>query len=281
MNFFRILIFLMVLYTTVVADMIPSSPLFIDLKKAEKELSLIPEDFTFKLMPLSGWGETRFPSSEQKEDEGNIIVEGAFEQGLLLIKYSDSVFLQTFGKLDYKKDSKKFYWNNQLKLGTGIKLNYLASKNFAINVGVKYEWDYRIESDHTLKGFMVFSDWIANWSLDSSSLYPGFTWGGVRYPGSQDIEDQDNLVLEGAMEQGYDWYSDGTVTINTFARFAYTLDTEGYEWNNHVNYGIGTKLKFPIKDSAGIAIGFRLIQDKRLESGRTEEQIIWFSNWYF
>ncbi len=281
MNFFRIFILLMVLYTSVVADAIPSSALFVDSIRVKKEPSQTLEDFTFGFTPLSGWGETRFPASEQEEDKGNIIIEGAFEQGLMLFKYSDRVFLQSFGILDYTKDSKKFYWNNQLKLGTGIKLNYLASENFAINVGVKYEWDYRIESDHALKGFMVFSDWYGSWSLDSSSLYPGFTWGGVRYPGSQEITDQDNVVLEGAMEQGYDWYSDGTVTINTFARFAYTLDTEGYEWNNHVNYGIGTKLKIPIKDSAGIAIGFRLIQDKRLESGRTEEQLIWFANWYF
>ncbi len=281
MNFFRIFVLLMVFYATVVAEEIPSSPLFINLKKAEKELSQTPEDFTFKFMPLSGWGETRFPASEQEEDKGNIIIEGAFEQGLILIKYSDSVFLQTFGKLDYTKDSKKFYWNNKLKLGTGIKLNYAFNDKFAIDVGVKYEWDYRIESEHTLKGFMVFSDWFANWSLDSSSSYSGFTWGGVRYPGSQEIVDENNMILEGAMEQGYDWYSNGTVTINTFARLAYTLDTEGLEWNNHVTYGIGSKLKISIDDIAASQIGFRLNQNKRLKSGRTENRVIGYVNWFF
>lgn len=281
MNFFRIFILLIVFYTAIVAEEIPSSSLFIDLIRAEKEQTKTSEDFTFKLNPLTGWGEIRFPASEQKEDKGNIIIEGAFEQGLNLVKYSDSVFLQAFGKLDYTKDSKKFYWNNKLKLGTGIKLNYLVSKSFAINVGVKYEWDYRREADHTLRGYMVFSDWFANWSLDSSSRYPGFTWGGVRYPGSQEIVDEDNLILEGAMEQGLDWYSDGTVTINTFARLAYTLDTEGIEWNNHVTYGIGSKLKISTDDIAATQIGFRLNQNKRLVSGRAENRVICYVNWFF
>lgn len=282
MKFSKVFVFLMISCTISIADSIPDSQLFMNvLKGTDGESFKIPEWAPFKLMPITGWGEVRFPSSEQNLDEDNIILEGAFEQGMVLVKFSEKSFFQTFAKLNYTMDSEEFDWNNKAMLDVGIKFNYAVNEKFAIDFGTKYEWDHRPETERTMKGFIVFGDWFANWSLDSSSRYPGHTWGGVRYPGSLEIQDEDNLILEGAMEQGVDWYSFGGVTINSFVRFAYTLDTEGYEWNNHVTYGIGSKLKIPAVKTIATQVGFRVNQDRRLESGRTENQIISFLNWFF
>ncbi len=128
---------------------------------------------------------------------------------------------------------------------------------------------------------MAFVNWFAEWSLDSSSRYPGYTWGGVEYLESQYVEDEDNLELSGAIIQGVDWYSFGAVTVNTFVKFEYTFDTEDHWISNNVTYGIGSKLKIPVRDKIGVQIGFLFNQNKRLESGQTENRVSTFLSWYF
>lgn len=250
------------------AENIPASQLFMNVIKAH-------EKTVFTLTPLSGWGEIRFPASEQKEDVDNIILEGAFEQDMILVKYSEKAFLNTFAILDYTKDLEKFDWNNKAKLGVGISFNYAFSDKFAINLGGKYQWDYRSETERTLKGFMPFVNWFARWSLDSSSRYPGQTWGGAS--GTH----RDNMELSGAILQGVDWYSFGTVIVNSFARFAYNLYTEDDGLFSNVTYGIGSQLKIPVNYTAAMQVGFRLNQNKMLKSGRTENKVSFFTNWYF
>ncbi len=266
MNLLYLFIFLIVMCTTAKADNIPGTQLFINVIK--------PLDIpVFKLMPLTGWGEISFSSSEQEAD--NIILDGVFSQGMILAKYSKKVSLQTYAALHYTKDSEKFDWNNKARLGVGIKLNYIFNDKFAIDVGAEYQWDYRPETERTLKDLEVFGNWFGEWSLDSLSNYPGYTWGGVSASNKDDIE------LSGAIVQGVDWYSFGTVIVNSFARFAYTLEAEDHWSNSDITYGIGSQLKISVADMPTTKVGFQLDQEKILKSGSIENQVSFFANWYF
>ena len=284
MKKYFVYLFILTIFNTVFlfADVIPKSQLFIERGLAE-ENKLLNDPFstTFQLLPITGWGETRFPASELREDKNNIVIEGSFSQGLILSKYSNQTFFQAFMQVDYTKDSVKHDWNNKTVLSSGIKLNHTFPNSFSIDMGAKYEWANHYETEQTYNGVMLFLNWFDSWSLDSSSRYPGFTWGGLRYPGAQDTGEEDNLIVEGAIEQGIDWYSYGSVTLNSFTRFSYTLDTKGHDWNNHITYGIGSKLKITIKDIAATEVGFRLSQNYMLNNQEKENRIISYLNWFF
>jgi len=242
--------------------------------------------------PGSMWGDVRFPSSEQREDKDNLILEGAIEQGVDLFKISDITPVTAFVSLNYTLDSEKFDYNNKTKFGFGFKIRHFISNNIVIDFGAKYELDHRLESNNDLDGFMGFSNWFASWSPelwqyttdDGQSFprsYPGFTWGGLRYPGSQDKDEEYDLILEGALEQGIDWFSVGNTVFNTFFTFKYVVDNQDYAWNNSVTYGVGSKIKIPIANSGIIQFGTQFSQNKRLISGRTEDDVIFFLNWSF
>ena len=270
-NLLPLFIFFIMMGTTAKADNIPATQLFIDVIKPL-------ETPVFELTPISGWGDIRFPASEQEADVDNIILEGAFSQGMILAKYSKKTLLMTFAELEYTKDSEKFDYNNKAELGLGIKLKHRVNKKFSFDVGVEYEWSYRPETERTIKDLTVFTNWFGRWSLGSSCSYPGYTWGGMSYS----ISYHEDLELSGAIIQGVDWYSFGKVIVNSFVRFAYTLEPEDHWIHSHITYGIGSQLKVPVTDDgAATHIGFLFNQNKMLESGRAENRISSFVSWYF
>jgi hypothetical protein len=165
------------------------------------------------------WGVLQTPGSAQPEDEDNTILQGAFEQGIVLADYGERLSPILFLKLDYSADTEDLDYNNKLKLGAGIKLRYqFADWGFA-HAGVKYEYDHRFSSGRQLKGTQLFADWFAGWSMPQPSgaeqsnriplAFPGLTWGELRYPGSQDSLEDDDLIVEGSLEQGIDWFQLG------------------------------------------------------------------------
>ncbi len=241
--------------------------------------------------PGSMWGDVRFPSSEQREDEENLILEGAIEQGIDVLKISENTPITAFVSLNYTLDSEKFDYNNKTKFGFGFKLRHFVSNNIVIDIGAKYELDHRLESNNDLDGFQGFTNWFGSWSpelwqysddrVSFPLSYPGFTWGGLRYPGSQDKEEEYDLILEGALEQGIDWFSVESAIFNTFFKLKYVVDNQDLPWNNSVTYGAGSKIKIPIANSGIIQFGAQFNQDKRLISGRVENDVIFFLNWSF
>jgi len=242
--------------------------------------------------PGSMWGDVRFPSSEQREDRDNLILEGAIEQGVDLFEIAEKTPVTAFVSLNYTLDSEKFDYNNKTKFGFGFKIRHFLTDSIVIDMGAKYELDHRLESNDDRDGFQGFTNWFGSWSpellqyTDESGQsfplsYPGFTWGGLRYPGSQDKDEEYDLILEGALEQGIDWVAVENVIFNTFFKLKYVVDNQDYAWNNSVTYGVGSKLKIPIANSGIVQFGVQFSQNKRLISGRTEDDVIFFLNWSF
>ena len=240
--------------------------------------------------PGSSWGELRFPGSEQREDEENLILEGAVEQGIDLVRLSKDSVLGVFGKVDYTLDTKKLDWNRKLKLGTGIKLRHYVSSSKVVSVGVKYELDRRFVHDRTMEGVQFFANWFASWSLpidfadDADSAlgidFPGLTWGEIRYPGSHVIDEEDDFIVEGAIEQGVDWVAvPNWGTFNTYAALDYIADTEELSYNNALTLGVGAKFKRKIGSQWLLQYGIELAHDQRWVTGRSEDAVVLFLNW--
>ena len=110
---------------------------------------------------------------------------------------------------------------------------------------------------------------------------PGSTWGEIRFPGSALTEDKYNLILEGAVEQGVDFFSlSKNSALNLFGKLDYTLDKEGYDWNRKLKLGAGLKLRHYLSDTVVITVGAKYEIDRRFVDDRTEEGFQLFSNWF-
>ena len=246
--------------------------------KAEKSLGT----------PGSTWGEIRFPGSAQPEDKNNLILEGAVEQGVDFFRLSKNSALNLFGKLDYTLDKEGYDWNRKLKLGAGLKLRHYLSDTVVIAVGAKYEIDRRFVDDRTMQGFQLFSNWFGSWQLPSSNSgdsaralnFPGLTWGEVRYPGAQDPSEENNIVLEGYVEQGVDSMRlNGLGTINFYANLDYITDSKELDWNNSITPGIGVKLKKLIGSNVLLQFGIEVARERRWVSDQTDNVIFVYLNW--
>ncbi len=246
--------------------------------KAEKSLGT----------PGSTWGEIRFPGSAQPEDKNNLILEGAVEQGVDFFRLSKDSAFNVFGKLDYTLDKEGFDWNRKLKLGAGLKLRHYISDTVVIAVGAKYEIDRRFVGDRTLEGFQLFSNWFGSWQLPSSKSndsaralsFPGLTWGEVRYPGSQDPSEENDIILEGYVEQGVDTMRLNALgTINFYANLDYITDSKELDWNNAIATGVGVKLKKLIGSNLLLQFGIEASRERRWVSGQTDNVIFVYLNW--
>lgn len=108
--------------------------------------------------------------------------------------------------------------------------------------------------------------------------YPGSTWGELRWENTR--HGQDNLLLNGWVEQGVDWVRWGGVRLNTYGTIRYKWDSEGLDWNNSVGPGVGVALTGVDSGGDQIKVGIEYIWDSFYESGRTEEKAVLFMKWY-
>ena len=110
---------------------------------------------------------------------------------------------------------------------------------------------------------------------------PGSTWGEIRFPGSAQPEDKNNLILEGAVAQGVDFFRlSKNSALNVFGKLDYALDKEGFDWNRKLRLGAGLKLRHYISDTVVIAVGAKYEIDRRFVDDRTLEGFQLFSNWF-
>lgn len=77
--------------------------------------------------------------------------------------------------------------------------------------------------------------------------YPGSTWSTLTFnPGViKDTPEQDNLLLQGKIEQGIDWFKfgdDNQWKFNTYASLGYSADRNGLSYNNKLVPAVGMKV---------------------------------------
>jgi hypothetical protein len=110
---------------------------------------------------------------------------------------------------------------------------------------------------------------------------PGSTWGEIHFPGSALPEDSDNFILEGAVEQGVDFFPITKDTIlNFFGSLDYSVDTEGFDWYRRLELGVGFKLRHYLSDTTIISVGAKYEVEKYFVDERTANGFQLFSNWF-
>lgn len=109
--------------------------------------------------------------------------------------------------------------------------------------------------------------------------YPGSTWGELRKELPMH-DGQENLILDGWVEQGIDWQRWGNIRLNTYATVRYKLDSEGLDWNNSIGPGLGIALNHITPKGNQIRFGVEYINDRFFKSKRTDEKTIIFLKWF-
>ena len=238
----------------------------------------------------STWGEMRFPAAPQTEERNNLLLEGAVEHGVDFHRFSNDAVIDAFGKVNYSVDTESLDWNRKLKLGTGVRLRQGISSSGVLAVGVKYEIDKRFVEETTLHGFQLFSEWSGSWQLtDGQAIpvqadylvsFPGTTWGEVRYPASQEPAEEEDVILEGAIEQAValgSWEEPGL--FNIYASLDYTVDSEGLAWNNSLTCAAGVRLKMPAGTGWLVQLGVEAARERRWISDQTDDVLFVYLNW--
>lgn len=110
--------------------------------------------------------------------------------------------------------------------------------------------------------------------------YPGYTWGSLEYPASVAVE-RNNLLFDGKIEQGIDWHQYESWMLNTFVDLRYTLDSQGYDWNNRIAPGIGFKFRRAFSQLGVADIGAKYTYESRWKNDANGSGIKVFVNWYF
>lgn len=129
-------------------------------------------------------------------------------------------------------------------------------------------------------------------SSDTSSGpigYPGSTWGVLTLnPGVRGAEEKHNVLLQGKVEQGIDWFAFGTDKnwrFNTYVSMGYTADKNGLAYNNKVVPAIGAKVSRRY-ESGVLDLGLQAVQETQFRgvpSGgrRTDTGVQLYASYWF
>lgn len=236
------------------------------------------------------WGEIRYPSSLDKLENDNLIIEGAFDQNLVTYKLTPKTNINYFLQLGYTADSNSLDYNNKISVSPGIKLSHALSSNALLSVGVMYQYEYR-RVEHTDNSSPIyFIDWWGGWSLDCKSCgngsnsypisFPGDTWGSISTPSALTKEEDGNVIIEGAVEQGIIWINTDAGVLNSFVDIAYKADTKGIDWNNSIKMSLGVKLDKKLSKNLSISYGLRYGVEKHwLNNDGWNNDTTLFLNW--
>jgi hypothetical protein len=234
--------------------------------------------------------QVREPSDVYAKD-GDRIVEGAIQQGVDWLRLGRNTWLNTFAEVGLKRDSDNLDWNNENRVSVGVKLRYFGVKRTLVSVGAKYDVMNRTKSNETRQGFTYFADWFSYWDLSDlggsgsggSSLplgFPGTAWGQLRYPASQFGEETSDTIIDGAIEQGIDWFRFSENSFfNTFVEMGYTFDSKDLEWNNKIEWAPGAKVKAFVAKNGLLQVGAMYRWQYRTKPNQTKSEPVVFLNW--
>jgi hypothetical protein len=138
----------------------------------------------------------------------------------------------------------------------------------------------------------VLIHWLAGASLFLSSCnllaatsvqpMPGNTWGELRFPASAQPEEKDNVLLEGAIEQGHELIRlTEKTSLILFGKLNYVVDSEKLQYNNKIRIAPGIKLRHTFENGMTTQLGVKYEVDHRHTTGKELHGSMWFLDWYY
>lgn len=235
------------------------------------------------------WAQVGDPSDVIAE-RGNSIAQGVAQQGIDWARVGRNTWLDTFGEIGVKRDTKHYDWNNENRLSVGAKLRYFGLNQSVVSVGARYDFANRVRSDTQKRGPTYFANWYSYWHPPVDARwnihgfrplgFPGTAWGQLRFPASHFGQEAHDALLEGAIEQGVDlFHLSPRSALNAFVLVDYTFDSKGLDWDNNIQYGPGVKIRLFVDKGTLLEIGGMERWEYRPNSSRTKHDLVLFLNW--
>lgn len=101
-------------------------------------------------------------------------------------------------------------------------------------------------------------------SASAQLAYPGSTWSELTFNPSpiKGTPEDDNVILQGAIQQGIDWKKYGNYTLNTYVGANYSIDKNGLAYNNKFSPMIGVRLIRSFQGSGVAEAGVRVVHQR-------------------
>ena len=109
--------------------------------------------------------------------------------------------------------------------------------------------------------------------------YPGSSWGELYWEIPRD-GGEENLVLQGWIEQGVTLAKWENISLNTYGTIRYKWDTQKYDWNNEFSPGVGIGVDIYSIKQFHVRIGAEYLWQRFYESGHEEQKVWIYADWY-
>ena len=228
--------------------------------------------------PGNTWGLVGALSPMERD---NILSQFHAEQGFTMIRLGD-FYLIPGVSVDASHDTKGFDWNNKVAVSLGPKLVKIFNRG-VVRVGTSFGHEHRTATGNSANGMMTSMDYWFGWGQPSvnpnkkSPLFPGSTWGIV---GNVAPFEPGNTIGFADLTQGVNAYQRGKLSVIPFVKLQLGADSKGYDWNNKVLAGGGTKLVYSRKNGS-IELALMYLAEKRMRESNKQADMLSVSGSYW
>ena len=117
-------------------------------------------------------------------------------------------------------------------------------------------------------------------AAQNDHLLSGATWGQVRYPGSQQAEEDNDVIAEVGIQQALHLVQfTPRASVELFAQVDASTDSQSLDWNHYVELGSGVQVIYILGDWGKLSLGGQHVWDWRTQSGDSLRSFEAFMRW--
>lgn len=236
------------------------------------------------------WGNLTAPASLGPSDRNNAKFEIFAKPTFRLYRFNKKTKLVAYVIVAALRDRQKLNYNSKLTYGIGMEVQHKLTNAVRLSFGAKWDNEYQYFSGTTFHALVATADisvykswkpeWLRRGSLKHAKLILS-GWGNIRYPGSLDLSEKHNPLIQGALKLTMSIPLPHTkLKIAPYGALLAKADKKGRPWNNTVEPSIGIDLKIPIGKGGGLSLGIRTTVQFRHATGKTRNGTQIYLSWY-
>jgi len=109
--------------------------------------------------------------------------------------------------------------------------------------------------------------------------FPGSSWGELYWELPKKGNQQD-LVLQGWIQQGVTLAKWDKINLNTYATLRYYWDSQEFDWYSKLAPGVGISVEIFHFKQFHIRTGAEYIWERHYRSGNEEQKVWLYTDWY-